>query len=51
MVSKSIIILLGINLSSTTTLNNLFSHHCFSRSIKEEIEFENYEMLGLGTSE
>ena len=49
--SNSTTVLLDVDLSNTTTLNNLFLHHYFNHDIREEIEFGNFEMLGLGLNE
>ena len=50
MLSNRTTIPLNVNLSSTTPLNNLLSHHYFIHTIRQEIEFMNFEMLGLGLS-
>ena len=51
MLSSSTIISLDVNVSSTTLLNNLLFHHYFHHSIRDEMEFGNFKMLGLEVNE
>lgn len=51
MPSSNTTIAFDVKLSSTTPLNNFLSHHYFNHDIRNEIEFGNFEILGVGLNE